>query len=122
MPDILFLLKQPAAYLLPSEALGRMFAVLEHIQQEANRGINATIKDKYFNAAASTPSHIFPVLINLAQKHLRKLPPYRKILKYFIMRPHNLQSIVMRRNIFQHISERIHIKKSYSRLTDVPQL
>lgn len=53
--------------------LGRLFAVLEHIQQEANPGINATIKDKYFNTAASTPTQIFPVLINLAQKHLRKL-------------------------------------------------
>ena len=53
--------------------LGRLFAVLEHIQQEANPGINATIKDRYFNAAASTPAQVFPVLLNLAQKHLRKL-------------------------------------------------
>lgn len=53
--------------------LGRLFAVLEHIQQEANPGINATIKDKYFNTAASIPAQIFPVLTNLAQKHLRKL-------------------------------------------------
>ena len=53
--------------------LGRLFAVLEHIQQEANPGINATIKDKYFNSAAATPAHIFPLLINLAQKHLKKL-------------------------------------------------
>lgn len=53
--------------------LGRLFAVLEHIQQEANPGINATIKDKYFNSAASTPAHVFPLLLNLAQKHLRKL-------------------------------------------------
>lgn len=53
--------------------LGRLFAVLEHIQQEANPGINATIKDKYFSSAASTPAHIFPLLINLSQKHLRKL-------------------------------------------------
>lgn len=53
--------------------LGRLFAVLEHIQQEANPGINATIKDKYFNSAASTPAHIFPLLLDLAQKHLRKL-------------------------------------------------
>lgn len=59
--------------------LGRMFAVLEHIQQTANPGINATIKDKYFNAAASTPAHIFPVLINLSQKHLRKLKEGQKI-------------------------------------------
>lgn len=53
--------------------LGRLFAVLEHIQQEANPEINATIKDRYFNAAASTPAQVFPVLLNLAQKHLRKL-------------------------------------------------
>lgn len=59
--------------------LGRLFAVLENIQQAANPGINATIKDKYFNAAAATPAHIFPVLINLAQKHLRKLAEGQKI-------------------------------------------
>lgn len=61
--------------------LGRLFAVLEQIQQTANPTINATIKDKYFNAAASTPAHIFPILINLAQKHLRKLNEGQK--KYF---------------------------------------
>lgn len=53
--------------------LGRLFAVLEHIQQEANQGINSTIKDKYFNSAASAPANTFPMLVNLAQKHLRKL-------------------------------------------------
>jgi CRISPR-associated protein Csd1 len=59
--------------------LGRLFAVLEHLQQEANPGINTTIKDKYFNSAASTPGNIFPILINLAQKHLRKLSEGQKI-------------------------------------------
>lgn len=53
--------------------LGRLFAVLEAIQSAANPSINATIKDKYFNAASSTPSVAFPTLINLSQKHLRKL-------------------------------------------------
>ena len=53
--------------------LGRMFAVLENIQSEANPGINTTIKDRYFNAASSMPLTVFPVLINLAQKHLAKL-------------------------------------------------
>ena len=53
--------------------LGRLFAVLEHLQQEANPGINTTIKDKYFNSAAATPAQIFPLLLNLAQKHLRTL-------------------------------------------------
>lgn len=53
--------------------LGRLFSVLEAIQSAANPGINSTIKDKYFNAASATPSHVFPVLVNLAQKHLKKL-------------------------------------------------
>ena len=53
--------------------LGRLFSVLEAIQEAANPGINTTIKDKYFNSAAATPAVIFPVLTNLAQKHLKKL-------------------------------------------------
>lgn len=53
--------------------LGRMFSVLESIQQQANPGINATIKDKYFNSACSMPGSVFPLLVNLAQKHLKKI-------------------------------------------------
>lgn len=53
--------------------LGRLFAVLENIQEEANPAINTTIKDKYFNSAAATPAIIFPLLLNLSQKHLRKM-------------------------------------------------
>lgn len=53
--------------------LGRLFSVLEGIQSTANPGLNTTIKDKYFNSASATPSRVFPTLINLAQKHLRKL-------------------------------------------------
>ena len=53
--------------------LGRLFSVLEAVQSSANPGINATIKDKYFNSASATPAIVFPVLVNLAQKHLKKL-------------------------------------------------
>ena len=53
--------------------LGRLFSVLESVQSAANPGINATIKDRYFNAASAAPGHIFPILLNLSQKHLRKL-------------------------------------------------
>ena len=53
--------------------LGRLFAVYEAVQERANPGINATIKNKYFNSAASTPATIFPILDNLCRKHLRKL-------------------------------------------------
>lgn len=57
----------------PAYILGRLFSVYEAIQSAANPSINATIKDKYFNSAASTPATIFPILGNLAQKHLKKL-------------------------------------------------
>ena len=53
--------------------LGRMFAVLEAIQKDANPDINATIKDRYFNSACATPASIFPVLLKLKNSHIRKL-------------------------------------------------
>ncbi len=57
----------------PAYNLGRLFSVLEAIQDAANPGINTTIRDKYFSSASATPGSVFPGLINLAQKHLRKL-------------------------------------------------
>lgn len=59
--------------------LGRLFSVLEDIQLNANPGINTTIKDKYFSSASATPGVVFPTLVNLAQKHLKKLEPGRRI-------------------------------------------
>ena len=59
--------------------LGRLFSVYEAAQQAANPGINATIKDKYFNSAAAMPASIFPVLNDLYQKHLRKLESKQRI-------------------------------------------
>ena len=55
--------------------LGRLFSVLEAVQNAANPNINTTIKDRYFNSACATPAMVFPTLINLAQKHLKKLKP-----------------------------------------------
>lgn len=59
--------------------LGRLFSIYEAVQEAANPGINATIKDKYFNSASSTPATIFPILDNLCQKHLRKLDTGKRI-------------------------------------------
>ena len=64
-------LNEQSAYL--PYVLGRLFAVLEAVQQSANPGINTTIKDRYFNSASATPASVFPLLLNLAQKHLAKL-------------------------------------------------
>ncbi|HRR34561.1 MAG TPA: type I-C CRISPR-associated protein Cas8c/Csd1 [Kiritimatiellia bacterium] len=60
--------------------LGRLFAVLEKIQQEANPGINATIRDKFYASASSTPSTVFGNLMRLKNHHLSKLDnPGRRI-------------------------------------------
>lgn len=72
--------------------LGRLFSLLEDIQEHANPGINTTIKDRYFNSASATPSHVFPILLNLSQKHLRKLKSSQRI--YFEKQLAQLLSIL----------------------------
>ena len=53
---------------------GRLFAILEKLQQEAsNNSLNRTIKDAYFASASSKPALVFPKLIRLAQNHLNKV-------------------------------------------------
>ncbi len=59
--------------------LGRLFASLERAQEDALPGLNATIKDRYFGAASSTPASVFPRLIRLNQHHLGKLSVGRKV-------------------------------------------
>ncbi|MEL0083015.1 MAG: type I-C CRISPR-associated protein Cas8c/Csd1, partial [Gammaproteobacteria bacterium] len=53
--------------------LGRLFAVLEKTQEEANPGINATIRDRYYGAASSTPVSVFSTLLKLKNHHISKL-------------------------------------------------
>lgn len=53
--------------------LGVLFSNLEEIQNTANPGIKSTIRDRYFTAASSTPSRVFPILIDLAQNHIKKI-------------------------------------------------
>ena len=57
----------------PAYRLGRLFAVLEKIQEEASPGINATIKDRYYGAASSNPVSVFSTLLKLKNHHLSKL-------------------------------------------------
>ena len=59
--------------------IGRLFAVLEKIQEEANPGINATIRDRYYGAASSSPITVFPRLLSLKNSHLKKLNAGKKI-------------------------------------------
>lgn len=58
---------------------GRLFAVLEKIQEDAQPGINAKIKERYYGAASSTPITVFGRLLNLSNHHLAKLGGGSKI-------------------------------------------
>ena len=53
--------------------LGRLFAVLEKAQEEANPGLNATIRDRFYGAASSTPVAVFALLMKLKNHHIAKL-------------------------------------------------
>ncbi len=60
--------------------LGRLFAVLEKIQEEANPGINATIRDRFYGAASTSPVAVFSQLLKLKNHHLAKIEnPGRKV-------------------------------------------
>lgn len=65
--------------------LGRLFAVLEALQLEAFRDNNnrdskpnTTIKDQFFSSACATPVVAFPIIVDRAQKYLRKLKAKNK--------------------------------------------
>lgn len=58
-------------------ALGRLFFILEEAQWVAhssknNPGANATIRDRFYGAASSTPATVFPTLLRLYPHHISK--------------------------------------------------
>jgi len=53
--------------------LGRLFAVLEKVQEEANPGLNTTIRERYYGAACATPVTVFTNLLRLKNHHLAKM-------------------------------------------------
>ncbi len=57
----------------PAYHLGRLFAALEKVQDDAFPGVNTTIKDRYFSAASATPGSVFPRLVRMSQHHAAKL-------------------------------------------------
>ena len=50
---------------------GRLFAVLDKMQEDANR--NHTVRERYMNSASSTPTSVFATLLNLSTHHAEKL-------------------------------------------------
>lgn len=63
----------------PAYRMGRLFATLEKVQEEASPGLNATIRDRYYGAASGTPVSVFPTLLRLKNHHLGKLNPGRAV-------------------------------------------
>ncbi len=62
--------------------LGRLFAVLEKIQEEANPGINTTIRERYYAAACSAPVTVFANLMRLKNHHLAKLDRKPRVIEF----------------------------------------
>ena len=83
----------------PGYRIGRLFAALEKVQEEASPGLNATIRDRFYGAASSTPVTVFANLMKLKNHHLAKLEEGRK--RYF----EKLIGQIMSRH--QRVSQRI---------------
>lgn len=67
-------------YTNPGYLLGRLFAVLEKVQIESAGGegkINATIRDRFYGSASSTPVVAFSYLMKLKNHHLSKLDNFK---------------------------------------------
>jgi CRISPR-associated protein Csd1 len=58
--------------------LGRLFAVLEKVQQEAQGTLNATIRDRFYATASSAPASVFGTLLRTKNHHLAMLNPGRR--------------------------------------------
>lgn len=56
---------------------GRLFAVLDKIQEDAN-DIHS-IRERYMNAASATPASVFATMLNLSSHHLEKLNGGRQV-------------------------------------------
>lgn len=61
--------------------LGRLFAILERLQEAALGSVNASIRDRYFGAASMTPGLTFPRLLKLSVHHAAKAEQVGKYLE-----------------------------------------
>ncbi len=65
--------------------LGRLFATLEKIQEEANPQIGTTIRERYYGAACATPVTVFTVLLRLKNHHLAKMESRGRVVNFEIL-------------------------------------
>jgi CRISPR-associated protein Csd1 len=62
--------------------LGRLFATLEKIQEEANPGLNATIRERYYGSACASPVTVFANLMRLKNHHLAKMENRGRVINF----------------------------------------
>ena len=70
----------------PAYLAGRLFALLERIQEKAIPGVKANITDRYFRTASATPGIIFGRLLQLSAFHLSKIKKEHGGLGYYFDR------------------------------------
>ena len=70
----------------PAYLAGRLFALLERIQEKAIPGVKANITDRYFRTASATPGIIFGRLLQLSAFHLSKIKKERGGLGFYFDR------------------------------------
>lgn len=56
---------------------GRLFAVLDKIQEDANN--IHSIRERYMNAASATPAMVFAAILNLSAHHMEKLDGAKQV-------------------------------------------
>lgn len=79
--------------------LGRLFAVLEKVQWYAHPSIKATIKEKFFTSASTTPYLVFPHLLERTKFQIRKDRYGYKLQK---MINNLLSKLGIKNNLFPH--------------------
>ncbi len=86
-------------YTNPGYLLGRLFAALERAQEQASPGINATIRDRFYGAASSTPVAVFAHLMKLKNHHIAKIV--------------NKGTAVVLEKLFQEIVDKLDSKEAF---------
>lgn len=57
----------------PAYLCGRLLAIYDALQYQAQGELNMTVADRYYSLASINPMAAFPRVDDLGQKHLRKL-------------------------------------------------
>ena len=89
--------------------LGALFAVLEKTQRDALGDVDASIRDRYYSSASSTPASVFPRLLRTYQHHLSKAGSESK--GYQIHREREVQAILAEPVPFENFPSHFNLRE-----------